>query len=367
MKKINKYIKYMLFAVVLCIVTTGNVFASCTGENKACKECEYSFKYISDTVNIKYKAVDDGNGDIVLRNEMSGSKGFAVSGNDIFGTVFKEKSGKKLYCPDLYYKLILPDNRGGTINIKIATSKKDGYGKFTKADKGGNNLNISEKKKKSVMCEFTTDVKDATGKIVVNNVKFNFNITEGSFPSKDTTGQFSLSFKEGISFDDFYKEGKCGYNAYVLCQATKNTGGTTGGTILNYAPQCTFSKEEIIFSDQTEITEPTDPDNEEDKGNDIVTDDSEGCDALGPLLEDIQFVWDLIKIAAPILVIVFGSLDFAQALIASDDQALKKATSKFSKRLMFAAALFFLPYLIDLLFTISGLDETITSAVCGIR
>lgn len=112
------------------------------------------------------------------------------------------------------------------------------------------------------------------------------------------------------------------------------------------------------------------PNNNTDKNDDenhLTTDSSEGCEALGPLLNDLQLVWDIIKIAAPILVVVFGSVDFAQVVISNDNDAMKKATGKFTKRLIFAGALFFLPYLIDLLFAISGLDKTITSAVCGIR
>ena len=366
MKKINKYIKYMLFAVVLCIVTTGNVFASCSGETKACRECEYSFKYISDTVTVKYKAVDDGNGDIILRNEMSGSKGFAVSGNDIFGKVFKDKSGKKLYCPDLYYKLVMPDNRGGTINIKIASSKKDGYGKFTKGADDGNNLNISEKKKKSAMCEFTTDIKNARGQILINNEKFNFNITEGSLPTIDTTGKFGLKFSD-ISFNDLYKDGKCIYAPYVVCQATKNTDGIQGGIISDYAPECTISKEQIIFSEKTEITEPIDPDNGDDKDRGGITfGDGDGdCKyVLGQILDDIQNIFDIVKILAPILVIVFGTLDFVKATIAMDDKGMKTAMNKFPRRLIAAAALFFLPYIINLLLSMPGLE--IENAVCGI-
>lgn len=387
MKKLSKYIKYMMFAMVLCVAANMNVFASCVGETRACKECSYSFQYINETVTIKYKAVDDGNGDINLSSELTSGKGFEYGANDILGTAFKPTSGNLLYCPALYYGIIMPQGNNSQTNItegvkkiKISTTKKTGYGTFTKNDLGGNNIKIADKTKDSVMCEMKVDIKDATGKIIVSGQKLNFNLTEGSLPSKDTTGNYSLTFKDGLSFKDFGSSGVCNYKGYVLCQATKNTSGIPNGNATNYAPSCTFSKKEIIFSENTQVTEPGKTEQGNEPGNDVTnnnsddedgkhltTDSSEGCEALGPLLNDLQLVWDIIKIAAPILVVVFGSADFAQVVISNDNDAMKKATGKFTKRLIFAGALFFLPYLIDLLFAISGLDKTITSAVCGIR
>lgn len=56
-----------------------------------------------------------------------------------------------------------------------------------------------------------------------------------------------------------------------------------------------------------------------------------------------------VKIFAPLLVIVFGMLDFIKATVSQDNDAFKKAGSKFFKRLAAAALLFIFPALIQFL------------------
>lgn len=138
-----------------------------------------------------------------------------------------------------------------------------------------------------------------------------------------------------------------------------------GGTLTDHTPD--DNNQNLYTSEELENIDKEDKEKEDKENTTIQTGSEEGCEALEPLMEDIQLVWDMIKIAAPILVVVFGSIDFFQAVIASDDKQMKTATTKFSKRLMLAAAIFFIPYVIEVLFAISGLDQTITSAVCGIR
>jgi len=378
MEKLNKYIKYMVFAMILCVVMTVDVFASCVGETRACKECSYSLNYINETVTIKYKAVDDGNGDINLSSQLTSGKGFEYGENDILGTVFKPTSGNLLYCPTLYYATVAPQGNntatnvsGGKIKIKVSTTKKTGYAKLTTSDLGGNNIKISDKTKDSVMCEMKVDIKDATGKIIVSGQKLNFNLTEGSLPSKDTTGNYSLTFKDGLSFEDFGSSGVCNYKGYVLCQATKNTSGMPNGSAVNYAPSCTFSKNEIIFSENTQVTEP----GKTEQGNNNQTNNNGGgitfgdgtadCQyVLGQILDEAQELFNVIKFLAPMLVIVFGSLDFVKAVVAMDDKGSQMAMKKFPKRLLAAALLFLLPYLINLVLSLPGLE--IENAVCGI-
>lgn len=59
------------------------------------------------------------------------------------------------------------------------------------------------------------------------------------------------------------------------------------------------------------------------------------------------FVW--VRIAVPILLIILGSVDFAKVIISQDQDALKKATSKFSKRCVVAVIIFLLPFLVQLI------------------
>ncbi len=57
----------------------------------------------------------------------------------------------------------------------------------------------------------------------------------------------------------------------------------------------------------------------------------------------------MILIIAPILLFLFGTLDFTRAVAAGDDKAMKKALSDFFKRLVICMLILLLPTLINTL------------------
>ena len=63
----------------------------------------------------------------------------------------------------------------------------------------------------------------------------------------------------------------------------------------------------------------------------------------------IQLVLKWVRIGAPILLIILMSVDFGQAVISQDQDAMKKATSKAIKRAVAAVALFFIPLLVSVM------------------
>ena len=63
----------------------------------------------------------------------------------------------------------------------------------------------------------------------------------------------------------------------------------------------------------------------------------------------IQLVLKWVRIGAPILLIILMSVDFGQAVISQDQDAMKKATSKAVKRAIAAVALFFVPLLVSVM------------------
>jgi len=89
------------------------------------------------------------------------------------------------------------------------------------------------------------------------------------------------------------------------------------------------------------------------------------CNALflkknGELNELGEFVADaflLIKIAAPILVIVLSTIDYLKAIMNSNSDEIKKANQRTIKRLIIGLIIFFLPFLLDLLFHLFGLYD----------
>ena len=62
----------------------------------------------------------------------------------------------------------------------------------------------------------------------------------------------------------------------------------------------------------------------------------------------ISTIVTIIQIVVPILLIVFGMLDLAKAVIASKEDEIKKAQMTFVKRLIAAVIVFFIIYLVQL-------------------
>ena len=92
-----------------------------------------------------------------------------------------------------------------------------------------------------------------------------------------------------------------------------------------------------------------------------LKDDKECKGILGDPEKDPDSVaWFLVKILnylkllGPLMVLVLSSLDFAKAILTSDDESMKKAQSNLITRLLLAAALFVLPVLIEVLLDVFG-------------
>ena len=68
----------------------------------------------------------------------------------------------------------------------------------------------------------------------------------------------------------------------------------------------------------------------------------------------LQQILNDIKILGPILVVILSSLDFAKAIIASDDESMKKAEKKLMIRLILAVALFLVPTLVSVMLDLLG-------------
>lgn len=78
----------------------------------------------------------------------------------------------------------------------------------------------------------------------------------------------------------------------------------------------------------------------------------------------LQQLLNYIKILGPILVVILSSLDFAKAIIASDDENMKKVERKLMIRLVLAIALFLIPVLVSVLLNIFGIT---TDQICGLK
>lgn len=90
----------------------------------------------------------------------------------------------------------------------------------------------------------------------------------------------------------------------------------------------------------------------------IFTDTSTGN--LNGLGESLQMLFNIIKIAAVGITIILSSIDYIKAITAHDDSELKKANQRTIKRVIIGAAIFFLPFILDILFHLFGLYDIST-------
>lgn len=91
----------------------------------------------------------------------------------------------------------------------------------------------------------------------------------------------------------------------------------------------------------------------------------EDCNVIEPITKILNVAFYYIKIAVPLLLIVFGTTDFAQAVIAGDDKEVNKALNRFVKRIIAGVAVFFLPYVVNLILRLAG--DLFGSGTCGIQ
>lgn len=96
---------------------------------------------------------------------------------------------------------------------------------------------------------------------------------------------------------------------------------------------------------------------------DNVTSAEVNCSSLGLLRKDLQGIFTLFKIIAPILVVVLSIYDFIKALTGKVEGETKKVFMKLIKRLVFAMILFFLPGVLD--FFLGLVDPGYTTCING--
>lgn len=85
--------------------------------------------------------------------------------------------------------------------------------------------------------------------------------------------------------------------------------------------------------------------------------------------EQILKIWGWIQIIAPIMLIFFGTMDFGKAVLSEDQDALKKSTSKFIKRAIATVAVFFVPLIVQIIFSVlnfatKGTANEINAKLC---
>ena len=83
------------------------------------------------------------------------------------------------------------------------------------------------------------------------------------------------------------------------------------------------------------------------------------CSNTGGVLQFIGWIVTIIKIAMPLLIIVFGILDFGKAVTGGDTKNIQESFKKFGIRVLAGLIIFFVPSIVMWLFNlISSFKET---------
>lgn len=84
-------------------------------------------------------------------------------------------------------------------------------------------------------------------------------------------------------------------------------------------------------------------------GDNIISVGDTGCSAtLGSLVGWLKKIYNIVLLAVPVLIMIFGFKDFIRAILSGKEDELKKAGTTFIKRLIFGAVFVALPMLISL-------------------
>lgn len=90
-----------------------------------------------------------------------------------------------------------------------------------------------------------------------------------------------------------------------------------------------------------------------------------GCDGGNSMCIKTSEIWQFvgyglfaIKIIIPLVIMIFGMIDFTKAVMSGDDKTIKSAGASLIKRLVLCACIFFIPSVISLIFKL--VDNTST-------
>ena len=77
-------------------------------------------------------------------------------------------------------------------------------------------------------------------------------------------------------------------------------------------------------------------------------------------------LWNIIRFGIPVLIIIFGMLDFAKVVLSGEEKSMKEALNKFLKRVIAGIIVLLAPVLIQTIFNIVGFSDNCISNFIGL-
>ena len=349
MKKLKKIIFCLVVALSFSL-SNSNVYALDNEYGIYCAYSDYYFIYSgsskSDVFNIVTNFDELG---VLIESDRPGKALFE----------FAEDSNGTKYQPEIKWleeknmlddngNLVCPSNPFGQ-SLGNATSKECG----TEGCKIASISSVNE----TYTCNYLgeSSKKNLILNYVQDSSSVNWNITYPNGTTETlTNGKTNGNFMPGKTCNDIYYV----YSTNKIMTATSEE--TFNDLCKSYAEsdiehfcsgKCTYSNRNC----------PSTSNVDNDKCQGILTDEM-----INILNRAIKYI----RIIAPILLVIFGFVDFGKAVLSDDKDELKKATSKFTKRAIIVVVIFFVPlivgFLIDAFNSVS--DKSITDLInCGIK
>ena len=84
----------------------------------------------------------------------------------------------------------------------------------------------------------------------------------------------------------------------------------------------------------------------------FAADGAAACLTYADIINDLQNIFNFVKVVIPLLIVGLSTFEFIKALADKDDKKIKKSFTRLTKRMIFAVLFFFLPVLLNLLFSL---------------
>ena len=355
-------------------------------QNKNGYYCIYSYSDSGNTKRNFYMSFSNVNNTAQIKDAESNKNGLNCNGDckkrssTTVSSFFKIENGK-LYCPSYVY---FCDTSG---NDNYLFSNQDNAKCYAKGSNNGSDMHdryvlvLSEHSDKvteynnepsqgipvNTAQDFPTLSYCKSGGVnAANTAVSTLNSVSNKIDDYNSNGKDSATIKSelieiGKTLETIDIDGKdyCNSSNFNTADVTKNPKKLME-TINN---KITSKTQELIDSGKISEEDANKILENFQYGGIEYTDREYTCEQL--LDSDLQLIIEKgltwIQIIAPIILIILTSIDFGQAVISQDQDAMKKATSKVVKRFIAAIALFFIPTLVKVIMGWAGFFDT-----CGL-
>lgn len=273
------------------------------------------------------------NGQVKTDFSASSQAGGAATGKSkplSYSLFLKNSDGCELECPIMYIGVY---GDGRSVNYTLSNSKENNF--FVES-KPGNNSAVNND-------DCTNE--NAHNNKILHTCQYsgggNMDVKVDVYADKAVA--YIMSSSQSIGVEGF--ENGCKDTIYYACyndNCRVSSTAVSGMTAINYEGNInrTPVNEESGKSEISSTTIPT--------GDPMTCNSLKGTDTY----KIIQQIFKWLQIAAPIMLVIFGIMDFSKAVASGDNDAIKKAQQTFVKRIIIVAIILLLPLIMELLFSL---------------